>query len=113
MQVVDDDDDVVGRERERTGAALDVADFGDERQPARTSFLAQLANRIRIAIDRQRRQAALGQPQRMSATSAGDVECMALTREQVRVLCQPRRRYRHDNAFATACPATQPDDHAH
>jgi hypothetical protein len=31
----------------------------------------------------------------------------------VRVLNQPRGGRVHDSAFATACPATQPDDHAH
>ena len=120
MQVMHHHDHVksLGRERGAFRFQIDRLDLDRQTSPARVSV--EFAQSVQITIDRRHAPSQVGQPQRVAAATTGHVQRGA-GRQQVPVHGQPggRRGSAHDGSpagfrrLAIACPATQPDDHAH
>ena len=89
MQILKDEDHVEGRAVERGLSAFEIAHFCAKRQAALACGLVQLAYRILIPIDGQRRQSVFGEPERVPPTSTGDVERASLVRQQAGMLHEP------------------------
>ena len=123
MQVVGRDDDIeaVIAERRRRHA-LEIQGDGAEREPfARRPYVQRRHDRG-VTIDPGRGEALAGEPQRVAAAAARHVEREAAAGQQRAVghepggRCFARNVVVHQSAVsarAIACPATQPDDHAH
>ena len=97
MQVVEDDDQLVGLAAQVRRSRLQVDDVGLYRESAPRRLGAERVDRMGIAVDRPHRPAALGQEEGVPAAAAGYVEGAAGAGYQIDVGEEPGRdgSFRH------------------
>jgi hypothetical protein len=92
VEVVDDDDQVVGLPAQVDLADLQVHHSGLQRKAAADGLVPQLIDGLRVSIDGDDGEASLSQEEGMPSPAAGYVEGVACAREKVFVEEEPGRR---------------------